>query len=122
LIERIVHVLFQIISLFGICGKIGSLTRLSPQGRITKPSINDGRNWLLRYPHSKTLDRKMTAKLILRKKEYEIRHGMTIRSALKKLEIPPESVLPTREGELISEEEILREGDVIRLVPVISGG
>ena len=64
----------------------------------------------------------MTAKLILRKKEYEIRYGMTIRSALKKLEIPPESVLPTRGGELISEEEILREGDVIRLVPVISGG
>ncbi len=64
----------------------------------------------------------MTAKLILRKKEYEIRHGMTIRAALKKLEIPPEAVLPTRDGELISEEEILREGDVIRLVPVISGG
>ena len=64
----------------------------------------------------------MTAKLILRKKEYEIRHGMTIRAALKKLKIPPEAVLPTRDGELISEEEILREGDVIRLVPVISGG
>jgi len=64
----------------------------------------------------------MTAKLILRKREYQVRHGMTIRSALKKLEIPPESVLPTRNGELINEEDILEDGDVIKLVAVISGG
>ena len=47
---------------------------------------------------------------------------MTIRSALLKLDIQPESVLPTREGELISEEEIINDGDVIKLVSVISGG
>lgn len=64
----------------------------------------------------------MPAKLILRKKEYEVRHGMTIHSALLKLEIPPESVLPTRNGELVSEEEIIQDGDVIKLVSVISGG
>lgn len=64
----------------------------------------------------------MSAKLILRKKEYEVRHGMTIRAALLKLEIPPESVLPTRNGELINEEEIIQNGDVIKLVAVISGG
>jgi sulfur carrier protein len=64
----------------------------------------------------------MPAKLILRKKEYLVRHGMTIRSALQKLEIPPESVLPTRDGELVNEEDILKDGDVIKLVAVISGG
>jgi len=64
----------------------------------------------------------MSAKLILRKKEYEIRHGMTIRAALLKLDIQPEAVLPTRDGELVNEEEIIREGDVIKLVSVISGG
>ena len=64
----------------------------------------------------------MPAKLILRKKIYDIRHGMTIRSALLKLGIQPEAVLPTREGELVSEEEIIQEGDVIKLVSVISGG
>lgn len=64
----------------------------------------------------------MTAKIILRDKEYEIKHGMTIRSALLKLDIQPESVLPTREGELISEEEIIQYKDLIRLVSVISGG
>jgi sulfur carrier protein ThiS len=64
----------------------------------------------------------MPAILILRKKEYQVRHGMTIRSALQKLEIPPESVLPTRNGELVNEEDILKDGDVIKLVAVISGG
>jgi sulfur carrier protein ThiS len=47
---------------------------------------------------------------------------MTIRSALLKLDIQPEAVLPTREGELVSEEEIIQDGDVIKLVSVISGG
>jgi sulfur carrier protein ThiS len=64
----------------------------------------------------------MPAKIILRKKEYDIRHGMTIRSALLRMDIQPESVLPTRAGELVSEEEIIKEGDVIKLVNVISGG
>jgi sulfur carrier protein ThiS len=64
----------------------------------------------------------MPAKLILRKKEYEVRHGTTIRSALLKLDIQPEAVLPTRKGELVSEEEIIQDGDVIKLVSVISGG
>ena len=64
----------------------------------------------------------MPAKIILRKKEYDIRHGMTIRSALLRMDIQPESVLPTRAGELVSEEEIIKDGDVITLVSVISGG
>ena len=64
----------------------------------------------------------MTAKFILRKQEYEVRPGMTIRAALKKLQISPESVIPTRNGELLTDEELIREDDVIRLVAVISGG
>ena len=61
-------------------------------------------------------------KLILRKQEYEVRPGMTLLDALKKNGILPEAVLATREGELIVEDEILKDGDVIRLVAVISGG
>jgi len=61
-------------------------------------------------------------KIILRKTEYEIRPGMTLLSALKKIDILPESVLATRDGELIEEDEILKDGQVIKLVAVISGG
>ena len=64
----------------------------------------------------------MAAKMTLRKKEYEVRAGMTVRDALKKIGIHPDSVLSVRNGELITDDEILREGDSIRLIAVISGG
>ena len=64
----------------------------------------------------------MTAKLILRGKEYEVRAGMTLLDALKKSNIIPESVIGVRDGEMIVEDEILHNGDVIKLVAVISGG
>lgn len=47
---------------------------------------------------------------------------MTVRNALQKLDIEPDSVLITLEGELITDDQIIKENDVIKLVPVISGG
>ena len=64
----------------------------------------------------------MTVKLILRDKEYEIRPGMTLLSSLKKIQVLPEAVIATREGELILEDEILKDSQIIKLVSVISGG
>ncbi len=64
----------------------------------------------------------MTATLILRHQRFEVKHGMTIRKALQKLNIEPDSVLATRNGELLTDDVILLENDVIKLVPVISGG
>ena len=64
----------------------------------------------------------MTVKLILREKEFEVRPGMTLLSSLEKINVMPEAVLATREGEMILEDEILRDGEVINLISVISGG
>jgi len=64
----------------------------------------------------------MPATLILREKHYEVRHGMTVRDALLRLDILPETVLTTRQGELITDDVLLQDGDVIRLIAVISGG
>lgn len=64
----------------------------------------------------------MAAKIIIRHKEFETKHGTTIRKALQKLSIEPDSVLVTRNGELITDDEIIQVDDVIKLVPVISGG
>ena len=64
----------------------------------------------------------MSVKLILRNKEYEVKAGMALLDALKKCGIIPESVIATRDGELITEDEILKDGEAIRLVMVISGG
>jgi sulfur carrier protein ThiS len=47
---------------------------------------------------------------------------MTLRDALLRLDIPPETVLPTRQGELITDDVIVQDGDEIRLIAVISGG
>jgi sulfur carrier protein ThiS len=65
---------------------------------------------------------KMLVKLILRDKEYEVKPGMTLLAALQKNNIVPESVIATRAGEMILEDEILKDGDVIKLIAVISGG
>lgn len=64
----------------------------------------------------------MAAILKLRKQKYEVRSGMTVRDAILKLDIEPEVVIPTRDRELITDDEIIRDGETIRLVPVISGG
>jgi sulfur carrier protein ThiS len=64
----------------------------------------------------------MSARLTLRDQEYEVRSGMTIRDALLKIGIQPETVIPTRNGELVTDNELLVEGEHIRLVAVISGG
>jgi sulfur carrier protein ThiS len=61
-------------------------------------------------------------KLILREKEYEVRSGMTLLDALKKNDILPDGIICTRAGELIAEDEILNDGDVIKLISAISGG
>jgi sulfur carrier protein len=64
----------------------------------------------------------MPVTIELRDNTYEVRSGMTARDALQKIDVLPESVLITRNGELITEDEILREGEQIRLIAVISGG
>ena len=61
-------------------------------------------------------------KLIMRDKEYEVRPGMTLIDALKKNNILPGGVLCTRADELLTEDEIVNDGDVIKLITVISGG
>ena len=61
-------------------------------------------------------------KLVLRDREYEVRPGMTLLDALKKNNILSEGVLCTRDGELITDDEILRDGDTIKLISAISGG
>jgi sulfur carrier protein ThiS len=61
-------------------------------------------------------------RLLLRDREFDIKSGTTLLAALQKADILPESVIATRGGEMILDDEILKDGDVVRLVAVISGG
>lgn len=64
----------------------------------------------------------MAVVLILRKQEYQLEGTMTVKEALKRLNLSPESHLVVRNGELLNENDVLRDGDVVKIVPSISGG
>jgi sulfur carrier protein ThiS len=61
-------------------------------------------------------------KLTYRNKQWELSAGMTVRDAILKCGLNPEQVLAVRSGKLINEATILKNGDEIKLVAVISGG
>ena len=61
-------------------------------------------------------------KLVFRNNQWEVKPGMTIEAALKKLDIDPEAVLPTIKNTLMTADYILKDGDVVKLVAVVSGG
>lgn len=48
--------------------------------------------------------------------------GNSVKDLLKYLNVNPETVLVVREGEVMTEEEILNENDFLELLSVISGG
>jgi sulfur carrier protein ThiS len=68
------------------------------------------------------MEMNMAVKLILRGKEYEVKPGMTLRHSLLKIDVQPEAVLATRKGQMITEDKILKDGETIKLIAVISGG
>jgi sulfur carrier protein ThiS len=57
-----------------------------------------------------------------REQIFELEASLTLLEALERLGIEPETVLAIRDGEMISGEYVLAEGDEIRLVGVIAGG
>lgn len=63
-----------------------------------------------------------TAILVLRKHEYTVKAGQTVRHALEQIGMDSDTVLAVRGKELITDDELVRPGEVIRLVNVISGG
>jgi len=63
-----------------------------------------------------------TAKIRYRKREWEVKSGMTVRAAIEKTGLDPYSVLALRGKRLINDQTIVEPGDDIRLVNVISGG
>ena len=64
----------------------------------------------------------MTVKLIYRNQEHEIKPDICLHEALLKIGLLPEAVLATRNGQMITDDELLKDGDVVKLIAVISGG
>ena len=61
-------------------------------------------------------------KIVYRDKEWEVPTNITVRDAIQKGGLNPETVLATRDGVLITEDVHLKADDVVKLIAVISGG
>ncbi len=57
-----------------------------------------------------------------RNQQWELPAGMTARDAIKKTGLHPESVLIVVDGELQTDDVILKPGQQVKLVAVVSGG
>ena len=63
-----------------------------------------------------------TAIIKYRGREYTVQANLPVMKAVKKLKIPLNSHLIIRNGELITEDELLLPGDQVEMLSVISGG
>jgi sulfur carrier protein ThiS len=61
-------------------------------------------------------------RIVYRDQEWDVKGGQTARAAIKKVDLDPEAVLVVRDGQLVTDDTILEEGDQVKLIAVISGG
>lgn len=66
----------------------------------------------------------MTITIIYRRTETQIEKpvDLTVSKLLNQMNLLPEANLVIRKGELLTEHELIKDGDIIKIVPVISGG
>lgn len=65
----------------------------------------------------------MTIRFVLRKQEMLLDEtNIQVKQAFAQLALSPQAYLMVRDGELLNENDRLRDGDQIKLIPVISGG
>lgn len=61
-------------------------------------------------------------KIVHRDQQWELEGRLTVRQAVEKVGLIPETVLAVREGKLLTEDTLLQPDDVVKLISVISGG
>ena len=63
-----------------------------------------------------------TATLLLRRQEFTVQAGLSVRAAIEGCGLEPGAFIVTRAGERIADEDMLKPGDRVKLLPVPSGG
>ena len=58
----------------------------------------------------------------LRHQTFEFSKAMTVRQLLDRMALLPESVVVVRGEEILTEDEVVKEPDIVEVIPVISGG
>ncbi len=64
----------------------------------------------------------MPVRLILRKQVFILDGTITVKEAFQQLSLSSESHLIVRDGELLNENDVLRDGEEVKIIPAISGG
>lgn len=62
--------------------------------------------------------------ILFQDKEWHLpaEESLSVRKALEQVGLGPEYVITMREGQILTLEAILTSGDVIRIMPMVSGG
>ncbi len=60
--------------------------------------------------------------ITFREKKWELKGSIAARDAIKKIGLDPEAVLVVVNGKLMTDDVLLKEGDEVKLVAVVSGG
>ncbi len=66
----------------------------------------------------------MAVRVVLRnpRREVEVAAGQRVKDVLRELDIVPETVLVIRGDTLVTGDQVVGDGDVLELRPVMSGG
>ena len=64
----------------------------------------------------------MAFKVTVRNKTYDFEGVTNVRKILKRININPESYLVVRNGKLLTEDDVIKDGEEIKIIAVISGG
>ena len=56
------------------------------------------------------------------RREVQVAGGRRVKDILRELDVIPETVLVIRGDELITADQLVRDGDILELRPVMSGG
>ncbi|MGD8623825.1 MAG: MoaD/ThiS family protein [Anaerolineae bacterium] len=61
-------------------------------------------------------------KVTYRDRAWEVKPGSTVRHIIEQADLNPESILAVRDGKLVNDATLTKDGDIIKLVSVVSGG
>ena len=61
-------------------------------------------------------------RITYRGKEWKLEGRLTVREAIERVGLIPETVLAVRDGKLLTEDTVLEPDDEVKLIAVVSGG
>jgi sulfur carrier protein len=61
-------------------------------------------------------------RVIYRDQQWEFNETMTVRQLVERVGLLPGTVLALRNGKLITEDQVVRPDDEIKLIAIVSGG